>query len=184
MVGVLALRSELGLGPDNLKSVHCFLAPGSLRALIYPRPTTGLEAKFSLEYALAAGILDGAYTLWSFTDEAVNRPTAQRLLPRIHVSEDARCAEGDAHATTRGPSRRGFVEVHAQTLKGEKAMCRVDKLPGSPDWELSREELRDKFMDCASVAHLDQARAGEAFERIASLQCEAKLDDVLELLRP
>lgn len=38
-----------------------------------PYPTTGLEGKFGLQYALAAGVLDGQYSFWTLTDEAVNR---------------------------------------------------------------------------------------------------------------
>ena len=73
MDGVLQLRQRLGLNAANLARLECRMPPGGMRVLIYPQPTTGLEGKFSLQYALAAGVLDGQYTLWSFTDEAVNR---------------------------------------------------------------------------------------------------------------
>ena len=46
------------------------------RSLIHSRPTGGLEGKFSMQYCLAAEILDGGIGLASFTDEQVMR--AQR----------------------------------------------------------------------------------------------------------
>jgi 2-methylcitrate dehydratase PrpD len=184
MEGVLALRSELGLTPDNLAGLRCLLAPGSTRALIYSRPVTGLEAKFSLEYALAAGVLDGAYSLWSFTDEAVARPAVQDLLPRISTAEDPRCAIGDPHAATRGPSRRGYVEVHAETRDGRRAVRRIDKLPGSPDQALTWDDIRSKFLDCASSADLDAKRSREAFDRLAQLEECADVSEICTLLRP
>jgi len=181
--GLLALRKESGLSQENVESVRCVLAPGSMRALIYPRPRTGLEGKFSLEYALAAGVIDGNYSLWSFSDEAVTRPAAQALLPRITAVEDPRCAAGDPHASTRGPSRRGFIEVHVKTRDGKEAMRRVDKLPGSPDQELSLEEVRAKFLDCAKAANLNIDRAQMAFDLLARVEDCTNLPDVLKLLQ-
>ena len=183
MEGLLALRKELALSAANVKSVQCVLAPGSLRALIYPRPTNGLEGKFSLEYALAAGVLDGAYTLWTFGDDAVARPAAQALLPRMAVMEDARCALGDAQGAKLGPSRRGFVEVSAERLDGKRATTTVQKLPGSPDQPLTREEVNAKFLDCAAAAQLDGARTEAALERLEHLDNERDAASVIALLR-
>ena len=47
--------------------------------LIHHRPETGLQGKFSLEYGLAAALLDRYPGSGSFTDAAVRRPEARRL---------------------------------------------------------------------------------------------------------
>src|SRR5579859_4485186 len=51
----------------------------SLAPLIHHQATTRLEGKFSLEYAIAAALLDGPPGIDSFDDEAVRRPEAVRL---------------------------------------------------------------------------------------------------------
>jgi aconitate decarboxylase len=51
-----------------------------------PHPRTGLEGKFSVQYTVAAALLDGAVTLASFTDERLNRPDMQALLAKIAVT--------------------------------------------------------------------------------------------------
>jgi len=51
-----------------------------------PRPDTGLEGKFSMQYTLAAGLIDGAVTLSSFTDERLHRPEMQALLGKIALT--------------------------------------------------------------------------------------------------
>lgn len=181
--GILALRKEMGFDSRSVESVRCFLAPGGLRALIYPRPRTGLEGKFSLEYALAAGIIDPKYSLWTFSDEAVMRPEAQELLPRITLAEDPRCAVDDPDAMTRGPSRRGFVEVYVDTRDGRRAMRRVDKLPGSLDQELSLEEVQFKFIDCARTAGLSSGQANAAFDQLMALEKCADVSSILKLLQ-
>jgi 2-methylcitrate dehydratase PrpD len=72
-----------------------------------------LEGKFSLQYALAVGVLYGQSTLWSFTDEAVKRPQVHYLLTRICIGEDPRCAGDDPLFETRSSGSRGFEEVEA-----------------------------------------------------------------------
>ncbi len=49
-------------------------------------PGTGLEGKFSVQYTLAAALLDGAVTLSSFTDERLHRSDMQALLRKIAVT--------------------------------------------------------------------------------------------------
>jgi len=51
-----------------------------------PQPKTGLEGKFSVQYTLAAALIDGAVTLASFTDERLNRSDMQALLRKIAVT--------------------------------------------------------------------------------------------------
>jgi aconitate decarboxylase len=51
-----------------------------------PHPRTGLEGKFSMQYTLAAALLDGAVTLTSFTDERLHRRDMQTLLGKISVT--------------------------------------------------------------------------------------------------
>ena len=52
---------------------------GPVTPLIHHRPETGLQGKFSLEYGLAAALLDRYPGRDSFTDAAVRRPEARRL---------------------------------------------------------------------------------------------------------
>jgi aconitate decarboxylase len=51
-----------------------------------PHPKTGLEGKFSVQYTLAAALLDGAVTLASFTDERLHQGDMQSLLGKIALT--------------------------------------------------------------------------------------------------
>jgi len=53
-----------------------------------PRPSTGLDGKFSLQYTLAAALLDGSVGLDTFTDERLTRADMQGLLTRIELIAD------------------------------------------------------------------------------------------------
>jgi 2-methylcitrate dehydratase PrpD len=79
----IAATRELGRIPSGRIRVRT--PASSVQPLIHHRPRTGLEGKFSLEYGIAAALLDGAPGLDSFTDAAVQRPEAQELVERIDV---------------------------------------------------------------------------------------------------
>ena len=182
MDGLLALREKLGCDADTLAALECRMPPGGMHVLTYPRPRTGLEGKFSLEYSLAAGVLDGGYTLWTFSDEAVNRPEIQRVLAMVKAYEDPRCAGDDPLLHKRSSGSRGFVEVDVRTIDGRRETVRVDRAPGHPERELTWEALHAKFLDCSRHAGLAPQRAEEAFERLTRLErCEA-LADILDRL--
>jgi 2-methylcitrate dehydratase PrpD len=183
MDGVLQLRQRLGLNAENLQHLDCWMPPGGMRVLIYPHPKTGLEGKFSLQYALAAGVLDGEYTLWSFTDEAVSRPQIRELFARLCVSEDPRCAGNDPLLETRSSGSRGFVEVEAVLTDGRRDSVRVDQAPGHPSRELAWETVSAKFMDCATQAHIDLGKAEQAFSILERLETCADIGEVVSLLR-
>src|SRR5919108_2494436 len=170
MDGVLQLRHRLGLNATNLARLECRMPPGGMRVLIYPQPKTGLEGKFSLQYALAAGVLDGQYTLWSFTDEAVNRVPIRDLLARVCVREDARCADDDPLLEMRSSGSRGFVEVEARRSDGRHETVRVDQAPGHPSRELTWADIAAKFMDCAAQACIDPGKAEQALSLLERLE--------------
>ncbi len=179
MDGTLVLRKSLGFTADTLAALECRMPPGGMHVLIYPEPRTGLEGKFSLQYSLAAGVLDGGYSLWSFSDEAVNRPEIGRLLGIVKAYEDPRCGGGDALLHTRSSGSRGYVEVEARTRDGRTLSVRIDRAPGHPERELSWDDLHGKFLDCARHAALEQARAEAAFERLERLE---RCEDITEIL--
>lgn len=177
--GVLALRARLQFDAAAVERVICRMPPGGMHVLTYPRPATGLEAKFSLDYPLAVTVLDGGCTLAAFTDEAVRRPEIAALYPRIHAAEDASCRGDDPQFEQRSSGSRGLVEIEVRLRDGRSGTVRVDRAPGAPARDLSWDDLRAKFVDCARYGgHVAERAAGEAFERIRGLE---RLDDIRRL---
>ena len=109
----------------------------TIKPLIYRRPQTGLQGKFSLEYSVATAILDRYPGFASFTDQAVTRPEAQRLLSLVEV-----------HATPAGQGLlAGEVEVSVETAEGISS-ARLAMPPGSTANPASPAELSAKFDAC------------------------------------
>jgi 2-methylcitrate dehydratase PrpD len=162
---IAATRDALGerrtLPAGEVAAIEVTAPEGTLRPLIHDRPTTGLEGKFSLQYAIAATLLDSAPDLDSFADAAVARPEAQDLLPKIKV----RRTPGD------GDLLVGTVTVALRLAGGEALTATVELPPGAPGRPPSEAELGEKLAACAGsdadvVAGLDWAKAGDAVPRL------------------
>src|SRR5581483_11306644 len=172
--GVLALREEAGLTAEtaeNVTAVEVRLPASAAAPLIHPRPQTGLEGKFSMQYCVAAALLDGAPRLATFEDAAVQRPAAQALLRRVELlprDEETRIAGGRTDVTIR--------------LRDGRVLQRSVAEPRGPgERPLSWEELAEKFRDCADAV-LPPAAANGALERIAAFETLPDLRGLLVLL--
>ena len=53
-----------------------------------PKPQSGLEGKFSLQYTAAAALLDGKVGIRTFTDERLGKPDMQAMLDKFAVRLD------------------------------------------------------------------------------------------------
>jgi 2-methylcitrate dehydratase PrpD len=144
------ISAVVGLGPLDagaVRGVSIRTPRSSLAPLIHHRPTTGLEGKFSLEYGVAAAILDGAPGLESFTDVAVVRPDAARLVALVEVESQA---EGEGLLA-------GEVEVEVALDDGRALQGALDLPPGAPGRPLTEDELEAKLRACAPDA-VDELR--------------------------
>lgn len=138
----LDLAAEVA-DPAGISGVRVTVEPGGLAPVIHHRPTTGLEGKFSVEYVVAASLLDHRVRLASFSDEAVARPEAQALLRKVEVAESPTPPFGDAGWDV----AYSAVEIHAG---GTVLRRRVDTPRGHSRDPLGADDLKEKFLDCVS----------------------------------
>lgn len=136
-----AVAANGAIAPEKIARITVSAPEATLRPLIHDRPTSGLEGKFSLNYAVAATILDGSPGLGAFSDEAVARPEAQALLGRVEVRQTA--GTGDLLA--------GTVAVQLRTTAGEALTAEVDVPPGAPGRPPTEAELAAKVADCTGA---------------------------------
>jgi 2-methylcitrate dehydratase PrpD len=139
----IAAVRELGdIDAEQVARVMVRTPESALAPLIHSAPATGLEGKFSLEYAVAATLLDGRPGIASFTDEAVARPEAQALLRRV----EADAVPGGDHLL----AGEAAIEI---TLKDGSVLRTALEFPaGAPQRPPSADELAAKVADCAGEA--------------------------------
>jgi 2-methylcitrate dehydratase PrpD len=130
-----------------------------------------------MEYVVAAGLLDGALTLNTFSDAAVQRPAAQDLLRKVTTVED------HSMKIVHTPVDEGHVEVSVATGVGRELVQRVTYPVGSSELPLPWQELVAKFRDCAGGV-LDGARIERAVACIGALGEQRSLKDMVGALTP
>lgn len=84
MDALLHLRKTHGFTAEEVERVDVHAPRMHFNNVMYERPETGLESKFSIEHALALCLARARVGLADFTDEAVSEPALRALYERIH----------------------------------------------------------------------------------------------------
>ncbi len=175
--GMIALLQQHPFGAEDVDSVECVLSQLASDVLIHPRPQTGLEGKFSLEYCLAAAILDHQAGIQQFTDSMVQRPQAQTLLQRVTRRLHPRSAQ---QADSNGEELPVIVTV--QLGDGRQYSQQVGVPKGHPDNPLSEAELHAKYRECASLV-LAAENVEHSLDTLLHLETLGNITSCMELLR-
>lgn len=116
------------------------LAPKELKCDF---PTTALEAKFSMRYAVASMLLYNKLTLTEFTNEKVANKKAQELMQKIDVQIDDEFEKLGFIGTS--PARL-TIYMNDDTVYEDKNML----AKGNPEKRLSSFEIESKFLNCTA----------------------------------
>jgi len=144
-----------------VNEIVCETSARLLNFLVYHRPRTGLEGKFSMEYCMAAALVHGQMGLAQFTDTSVQDMRVQDLLQRVRLTHP------DQDHPDWDTMRPDVVEVVLHD--GRRFQQHVDLPKGDPALPLTWEELVTKFRDCAAVV-LPPELVEEAVQHIAYLE--------------
>jgi 2-methylcitrate dehydratase PrpD len=139
---MLDLLENHPLKPEEIERVTVSLSDTHSLILRNHRPQTGLEAKFSMEFAMASAVVAGRAGLAEYTDEFVRRPEIQRLIPRVSVETNQNYDPAVSGASLWDQVRVDLVA--GGSIESEK----VHRAKGHADRPLSEAELFDKFRLC------------------------------------
>ncbi|OLQ72780.1 hypothetical protein BIT28_06195 [Photobacterium proteolyticum] len=140
----LLIERERGGIPLKTEEIEYIQVGASLlgpRELVCNHPHNAIEAKFSMQYALASRLIHGAVGLTEFTGEAVNDPQVQALIPKIRMRVDPEL------------EKLGFVgtapvKIRVYLANGETLSIENDLARGNPEKPLSQAEIENKFNAC------------------------------------
>lgn len=143
--------------------------------LIHHRPRDPLSAKFSLEYCVAAALVDHEVTLTHFTEPVVLRDDLQAMLRRVEyvVPDDWRAEHG--------PLKTGQARMELHLTDGTVRRAETDAVRGSSSRPLSDVELASKFVSCAELS-LGHDRAKEVLELIGGFERLPTIGDLTSQL--
>ena len=138
------LARQNQVNPAEITRIVIKTPKATVSPLIHHRPSTGLQAKFSIEYAVAAAVLDDYQGFASFTDESAQRDEARRIEELVELQlEDG----GDWLLAG---------EFHAEIYVGQNVLRTQQRFPpGSPQRPLTHSQLIRKVRDCLVGTDLD-----------------------------
>jgi 2-methylcitrate dehydratase PrpD len=130
--------------------------------LIHHHPTTGLQAKFSMEFCMAILLLDGKADQTKFTDAVAKRSDVQNMIGRIRFYVDP---EAEKTGYDKMTTILKIALKDGRTISG-----RADFGKGSPTNPMSYDEVAEKFLGCAAFAEWPGAKANQVIELVRKLE--------------
>jgi len=162
----LDIVTSHSINPDDIEEINVSVSSGIKFLLIHPRPKTGAEAKFSLEYCVARAILDGRIGLEQFTPDKITDPSVQSLIKKVKPDYQ------DRHSLA--------VEIAVKMRDGTSFSSQVEKARGMLGSSLTREDLEQKFRRCAGSVLPDE----EMDSTLERLRYFERVDDIAEFVAP
>jgi 2-methylcitrate dehydratase PrpD len=168
---MIALRKANDLAPERIRSVDVDLGDAQLAVLRNHAPQTGLEAKFSLEFAMASSATVGRCTRHELATEFVRRPEIQDFFAKVRAHPTTERADDD-------PLFAPFDRVRVTLDDGRTLASEPIRYPvGHFRRPVDRERLWEKFADCAADV-IRPVEARQLFEALQDLPRLAALRDL------
>ena len=167
---IIKIAERHNVRADDVIEITCAAAPKTFRVLIHHRPTTSLEAKFSLEYLLAAGLTQRTINEECFELKHVNDPVIRGLVQKVRSIEAPleRKTPGEGDVT---------VQVRTHTAVFEET---VTYAPGHPKNPLTWEKLAEKYCACARQGVIQEPALSRSVEMLSRID---EIDDVRRFMQ-
>jgi 2-methylcitrate dehydratase PrpD len=162
---VLGLAAQQQIDPAKIERITVSLSDTFATILRNHAPQTGLAAKFSMEFAVVAGLIARRVGLGELTDAFVQRPDVQQLMQRVVLETNQNYEPG---ADVPGAAVYDQVRVHltdGAVLESE----RVKTASGHATRPLTETELLEKFRGCLDASRT-RRDAAQLFGRLSKLQ--------------
>jgi 2-methylcitrate dehydratase PrpD len=171
---LLDLRRSERFGAGDVESIDVGVDAIVPTILIYDRPATGLEAKFSMPFCAAAAIVDGRVGIDTFDAAKLADPRIAAMQSRVTMQVDP-SLDSSAPALTQ-------ARVTVRLKDGRVLTASANGARGYPERPASSDELGAKFLACASRV-LPEAKARLALKMISELESVADVRAVTALFK-
>jgi 2-methylcitrate dehydratase PrpD len=129
--------------------------------LLYDRPSSGLEGKFSMPFCAAAAVVRGRVGIDTFDEATLRDPAIAAMQERVTMRVDPAL---DASAPSLTQAR-----VTVRLRDGRELTASANGARGYPEHPASDEELATKFMACATQV-MTAAQAGDALTQLRAIE--------------
>lgn len=141
---ILDLRRRERFGADDVEQIDIDVDSITPTILIYERPTSGLEGKFSMPFCAAAAVVFGRVGLDTFAAAALSNPRVTTLMPHVAMRVDP-SLDGAGPPLTQ-------ARISVRLRDGRVLTQQANGARGYPAQPATDEELDGKFLGCARRA--------------------------------
>jgi len=167
------LRDLHGFTASDVVSVVTKVGRSAVDNLIYPDPQNAMEARFSMQYCVAAALVQPHLSLSDFTQATISRPEIRCHMPKIAMTPYSREEEMGAE---RLPHLASVTLTDGRILSSQRIHAR-----GAAEDPLSQVAKRQKFSDCV---HWTKARlADDLYDTFSSLETVHSFNSIWEMRR-
>jgi 2-methylcitrate dehydratase PrpD len=159
---MLDLAVDQKLAPIDVAQIDVRTGATQLLLLRNPRPDNALEAKFSMEFAMAAALVARGVGLAQLVDEFVASPAVRAAVAKVRCTTTDEMMAGDELFA---PDDRVSVRLASGAVLTHPP---VTHAKGSWQRPMTQEELAAKFRDCTQAMPPGQSAA--LFDQLCSLQ--------------
>jgi 2-methylcitrate dehydratase PrpD len=173
---LLALMREHDLADDDIEAVETVVNKVSYDNLMFDDPKSEMEARFSMQYAIALALVRGRIALSDFRPDAIGDPAVRACFPKVTMTMAPESAPLPTATNGREPAETRI------RLKGGRTLAKfMQHAKGVLQNPLTEDEMWSKFGDClAGIADKGRVEAiREALEKFESL---ADVGDLMALL--
>ncbi len=167
---LLRLKRRHNFTAGDIAAIDVEVDSMTPRLLIHSRPSTPLEAKFSMPFCAAAAILFGHPTLETFVLERIQDPRIQSLLPLVTLR---------ANPAFDSAAPLSQANVNVRLKDGRTFQDRADGARGYPG-RLNDDELHAKFLACAQRS-LTQTASMEVLDALLNIETMPNIAELTEL---
>lgn len=173
---MLALRQQ-GLTAADVETIEIMTNRRRLPHTNNPNPQSALGAKFSVQYATARALIDGAPRLKHFEGKAFLEPVVCSLLAKTSVSAYPSTAAAAAHEE----NNEMAADITVMTKDGRTLTVHAPHQLGRGGKDpMSDTEILEKYSDCAGRL-LPDAQIVASFEALRQLECCNNVADITQL---
>ncbi|WP_417426786.1 MmgE/PrpD family protein [Hoeflea sp.] len=165
---MLDLVAAHDLVARSVAEIHVRIGATQQRMLRNSRPQTGLEAKFSMEFAMTAALLAGRVGLAELSDQFVRRQDVQACFGTVRVTTTDEKMPGDETFSPRDTVRVVLADGSSLDHPG------ITHAKGSWQNPLSRQEQYAKFFDCVA-SRLGEDASQRLFGQLEEIESLADL---------
>ena len=175
--GLLCLISENGLEEHDIDTVEVVVNKISYDNLMFPNPVSEMEARFSMEYAIALAITRGQLRIADFRSEVIADENVRSWFPRIKMVQSLPEAPLPTAENGREPAK-----VIIRTKDGRGLEIFKQRARGVLQNPLTDDEMWAKFDDCIENAGME-VQASEIRAYLEAFETVDHVGELMNLLR-